>query len=130
MKWTRLVAIVVLLLSAVAVASMMTSSSKYVTFSEAQAHAGKQYYVIGQLSKSDPMVYDPIKDPNYLEFYMIDNEGRKVRVIYPGPKPQDFERSEQVVVTGAWDEEAGVFRATKVLLKCPSKYIEEEVARS
>ena len=35
--------------------------------------------------------------------------------------------SESVVVTGKMDQE-GVFQASEVLLKCPSKYKEEQLA--
>jgi cytochrome c-type biogenesis protein CcmE len=43
-----------------------------------------------------------------------------MKVIYNGAKPQDFEMSEQIVVTGR--AENGVFKADKILMKCPSKY--------
>ena len=35
-------------------------------------------------------------------------------------KPQDFEKSEQIVVIGKM--EAGNFVASDILMKCPSKY--------
>ena len=46
-------------------------------------------------------------------------------MVLKAAKPQDFEKSEQIVVTGkmAGDE----FMASDVLLKCPSKYKDEEV---
>lgn len=40
-------------------------------------------------------------------------------------KPQDFERSEQVVLTGKMDGDE--FVATEILMKCPSKYKDEEI---
>ena len=119
---------IVLVVSGLVVASMMTSSSKYVTFEEAINSPGKVYYVIGSLSKDAQIKYDPIKDPNRLEFNMVDKNGKVVKVIYPGPKPQDFEKSEEIVVTGYWDENQNVFYAQKVLLKCPSKYIDENAS--
>jgi cytochrome c-type biogenesis protein CcmE len=39
--------------------------------------------------------------------------------------PPDLQRSEQVVVIGSFRED--VFVADKILLKCPSKYEEEEI---
>ncbi|MNF07676.1 hypothetical protein D3C80_2079060 [compost metagenome] len=41
-----------------------------------------------------------------------------------GTKPQDFEKSEQIVLTGGMvgDE----FHASKILMKCPSKYTDQE----
>ena len=46
-------------------------------------------------------------------------------MVYFNPKPQDFERSEQVVITGNMKND--VFVADKILLKCPSKYTENEI---
>ena len=46
-------------------------------------------------------------------------------VFHPNPIPQDFVRSEQVVVVGYYHNDS--FVADKVLLKCPSKYQEEEI---
>jgi len=45
--------------------------------------------------------------------------------VFSGSKPQDFERSEQIVLTGKM--EGGEFRASKILMKCPSKYNKDEV---
>jgi cytochrome c-type biogenesis protein CcmE len=39
-------------------------------------------------------------------------------------KPQDFERSEQIVLTGKMRGED--FVASDMLMKCPSKYKDEE----
>ncbi len=124
----RWIALVMLVVSGLVVVSMMTSSSKYVSFEEAIANPGKVYYVIGSLPQNSNIYYDPIKDPNRLEFSLVDKEGKEVRVVYPGPKPQDFEKSEEVVVTGYWDAENQIFYAQKVLLKCPSKYIDENAS--
>ena len=43
------------------------------------------------------------------------------KVLYHGTKPQDFERSEQIVLVGKMKEE-GDFQASSILMKCPSKY--------
>ena len=40
-------------------------------------------------------------------------------------KPQDFELSEQIVLTGEMRGEA--FVASDMLMKCPSKYKDEEI---
>jgi cytochrome c-type biogenesis protein CcmE len=40
-------------------------------------------------------------------------------------KPQDFERSEQIVLTGKMKGDE--FVATDILMKCPSKYKDEEI---
>ena len=47
------------------------------------------------------------------------------KVIFLGSKPQDFERSEQIVLTGKMKGDE--FLASKILMKCPSKYVEDEM---
>ena len=71
------------------------------------------------------MIYNPEKDPNLFSFYVTDKKGESKKVILKAAKPQDFELSEQIVVTGKMvgDE----FIAKDVLLKCPSKYKDEEI---
>ena len=71
------------------------------------------------------MVYDPEEDPNSFSFFLRDMNGDERKVILKAAKPQDFEMSEQIVVTGkmAGDD----FVATDILMKCPSKYKDEEV---
>ncbi len=109
---------------------MLTMSSKdlstFSTFAKAEADQSR-VKVSGQLSKSDPMIYDPEKDANYFSFYMIDDNNDKRQVAIREAKRYDFERSEKIVVTGKMNAE-GVFEASEMLLKCPSKYKEEELA--
>ncbi len=69
------------------------------------------------------MVYNPQQDANYFSFYMVDNKGKECKVEFTGSKPQDFERSEQIVLTGQMDN--GAFHANKILMKCPSKYTKD-----
>ena len=57
--------------------------------------------------------------------YLIDENGKQQKVEYDEPMPQDFTKSEKVVVIGRY--EGDVFKATKILLKCPSKYQEQNV---
>ena len=94
--------------------------SRYTDFEAAFQNEGKVYQVIGQLDKTVDIMYQPEKNPNYFSFSMIDKEGEKQKVIFHGPPPADFERSEDVVINGK--AENGQFIATKILLKCPSKY--------
>ncbi len=57
---------------------------------------------------------------NYFAFTLIDNNQVEQRVVYKNSKPQDFDKSEQVVVVGKMIN--GQFSAEKILMKCPSKY--------
>ena len=87
----------------------------------------KKVRVVGTLSKAKEMVYDPAIDPNYFSFFITDNDGIEKKVVLLDAKPQDFELSEQIVVTGKMDEENNEFIASELLMKCPSKYNDEEV---
>jgi cytochrome c-type biogenesis protein CcmE len=71
------------------------------------------------------MYYNPEKDPNYFSFFIRDKDGVEKKVILLREKPQDFELSEQIVITGKMKAEE--FIATDILLKCPSKYKDEEI---
>ncbi len=98
--------------------------SSYATFAEARAN-GQRVKVAGQLSKDKAMHYAPEVDPNYFSFHIKDGKGEENKVVLLSEKPQDFELSEQVVLTGKM--EGDEFVATELLMKCPSKYKDEEI---
>lgn len=96
--------------------------STYASFSD--AIDGQRIKVVGTLSKDKEIIYNPEIDENLLSFHMKDNNGLEKRVNYIGAKPQDFEMSESIVITGKMDGET--FVSSEMLLKCPSKYKGEE----
>ncbi len=111
----------------VAIALIFTASqdfSTYASFSDAEA-SQSEVKIVGELAKDKEIYYDPAEDPNYFSFYVIDKDGETRKVVMNRAKPQDFEMSEQIVVTGKLKGEA--FFATDILLKCPSKYKDEEI---
>lgn len=119
--------IVLLVLLAVAIAGIMSTYSgaqKSSTFSEAIENPGETFHITGFLVKDKPMEYDPVKDANYFSFYLKDKEGNIRKVVSTEPKQQDFERAESVNMYGHVDGD--IFRATKVIPKCPSKYKDEQ----
>jgi|SRR5690242_16585613 len=123
--------IVLLVLVAVAVAviiGMVGDFSSYETFATAQQKTGQEFHVIGMLEKNKPMVYDPAKDANFFSFYVKDKSGEVKQVQFTGSKPTDFEKSEQIVLTGKM--EGDVFHCSTILMKCPSKYKEDQKAIS
>lgn len=99
--------------------------STYATF-ESATQSQSRVKIAGTLNKSKSMEYDPTVDADRFVFHMLDSEGVSNQVVLQKPKPQDFERSEQIVLTGSMEE--GVFVADEILMKCPSKYKEEEIA--
>ncbi len=98
--------------------------SAYSTFAEARSN-GKLVKVAGQLSKDKEMVYNPVNDPNHFSFFIKDTNGDEHKVVLAAAKPKDFEMSEQIVVTGKIKGDE--FHASEILMKCPSKYKDEEV---
>ena len=116
---------IVLILAAISALFMASEDiATYSTFAEASQVDGK-IKVAGQLVMEKEMYYDPEKDPNYFTFHIKDMEGTERKVVLYGSKPQDFEMSEQIVLTGKMTGEE--FVATDMLTKCPSKYKEEEM---
>lgn len=120
--------IVALILIAVAIAGIAISASNYTTyegFTQANEKEGVVFKIVGDLDLDGEMIYEPEVNPNLFTFYMKDKEGVSQKVIYKDAKPQDFERSESLVLTGK--SENGVFHAEQILMKCPSKYVEGEI---
>ena len=120
--------IVLLIILAVAIAALVGTalqSDTTTNFKSADKNPDQTYHVVGYLLKDKPMEYDPVKDPNYFSFYLEDEEGTVRKVVSLEPKQQDFERAEKVNMYGKSDGD--VFRASKVIPKCPSKYKDEQI---
>jgi cytochrome c-type biogenesis protein CcmE len=120
MKKSAVIAIVLIAVCIAVITSMIGDFSQDTTFKTAANKPNKSFQVVGTLDLSQPMTYDPIKDPNYFSFYVKDKEGTTKKVIFLSTKPIDFERSESVTLTGSIQDNE--FKCTKILTKCPSKY--------
>lgn len=92
------------------------SISTYVDFEKAENMEGA--HVVGKWE--DTKEYGFSVESRNFSFYMEDQSGNVRRVIYPKPKPNNFEQADQLVVIG--EMENGVFYANDMLMKCPSKY--------
>lgn len=64
--------------------------------------------------------YSVDKENRTLTFYMIDEKGTEMKVIFHGTIPNNFEVATSMVVTGQYKN--GFFHAKDILTKCPSKY--------
>ena len=137
MKKSHIIGIIVIALAIGIIMTTAGDASTYVSFGDAIELAkdgnSTKVHVVGRLKKDDQghivgMQYDPMIDPNYFAFTLVDTNRFEQRVVYYNPKPQDFERSEQVVITGNMQQD--VFVADKILLKCPSKYVEKEIQQN
>ncbi len=124
MKKVYIVVVIMIVAAIALLVSAADDMSTYGTFADA-AKSGEKVKIAGQLSKDKEMYYDPEKDPNYFSFFIKDANGEEHKVVLLSEKPQDFELSEQIVVTGKMKGDA--FVATDLLMKCPSKYKDEEI---
>ena len=132
MKKTHIFGIIIIAIAVMIIIITAGDASTYVTFTEARKMAtegnDKKIHVVGQLKKDaegNILGLQPSDDLLSVSFFMVDNENTEQKVYYNEPMPPDLERSEQVVVIGNFRED--VFIADKILLKCPSKYQEEEI---
>lgn len=129
MKKIQIFGLVIIAVAIGIIVSTAGDASTYVDFSKAQEMASggdnESIHVVGRLKKDAAgqildMQYDPKIDPNYFTFTLVDNKNVARKVVYMSTKPQDFDKSEQVVVIGKMKN--GTFAAEKILMKCPSKY--------
>ena len=124
MKKTHLIGIALIAIAIAILMSLSNDMGTYATFAEA-IDSGKKVKIAGQLSKDKELYYNPQEDPNYFSFYIKDPKGEEKKVVLLAAKPQDFERSEQIVLTGKMQGDE--FLASDMLMKCPSKYKDEEI---
>lgn len=124
MKRSSIIGIIIIAIAIGVIISTYTDSSTYGTFSEAE-ETQTELHVVGQLNKERNLIYNPQQNANYFAFFMKDNSGKECKVVFNGSKPQDFERSEQIVLTGKMV--GNEFHATKILMKCPSKYTQDQI---
>jgi len=124
MKKSHIIALVLIVASMGVIISMIGDYSRYETFATAAA-ANSEFHIVGQLVRQDEMEYNPEKDPNYFSFYLKDKAGEERKVVFRDTKPTDFERAEQIVLTGKMV--GNEFHASKILMKCPSKYINNDL---
>ena len=120
MKKTHIIGIVIIAIAIAAILSTVSDSSTYANFSTAIKNSGKEFHIVGKLNKDKGFEYNPQTNANLFSFFLIDNDGMEKKVLFNGAKPQDFEKSEQIVIIGKIDGDD--FHASNILMKCPSKY--------
>lgn len=132
MKKSHILGIIIIGVAIAVVISTAGDASTYVNFDTAYTMASNgnnnSIHVVGQLKKApngDIVGIQPSADKLSFTFVMVDENQQEQLVFYNEPMPPDFQRSEQVVVIGSYNED--VFVADKILMKCPSKYQENTV---
>ena len=105
--------------------SFGSSVSYYVTVSEFAARSTELYdttiRVAGKIADS------PIDwNAEDLELRFTITEGDEtLTVIYHGASPSGFKAGANILVEGKYDSN-GIFRASQIIMKCPSKYEAED----
>lgn len=124
MKKIHIIGLIIIAISIGFIAINSNEYSTYADFKTATESPSKEFHIVGRLDKSKPQVYNPLKDPNYFEFEMVDEKGVLSKVIYKGTKPDGFDQTEKIVVAGKFENNN--FVASQILMKCPSKYVDEK----
>jgi cytochrome c-type biogenesis protein CcmE len=132
MKKSHIFLLIVIGIAISIIVSTADDASTYVGFNEALSMSTsgnkKEIHVVGQLKKDSKGEIIGIEDGDdrvSFSFIMVDDQGKEQKVYYNQPMPPDFTRSEKVVVIGSYDGDD--FKASKIILKCPSKYQEEKL---
>lgn len=124
MKKTHIIILVGIAALIIGLLTYSVDFSTYDTVDSARGKQGKYVHLIAKLDKSEPIVYDPVNNPNFLSFYAVDSLGGKTKVVYHNSKPADLEKSERIVMKGKMQQDH--FECNDILLKCPSKYKDDK----
>jgi len=105
--------------------SLGSSVSYYLSVSEF-VDKGNQFYDT-QVRVAGKIVEDSINwSAEDLELkFAIAEGGETLSVIYSGTKPSGFKAGSDILVEGKCHSD-GIFRASQLIMKCPSKYEPEE----
>jgi cytochrome c-type biogenesis protein CcmE len=108
-------------------AAFRTSLTPYVSFEEAKVpgSAARVVQVAGGLEKGSSSYDDKSEQ---LHFTLVDPATQAtLRVRYDGLRPANFDDAISIVAIGRYDSTGAEFEASKLLVKCPSKYQGAEV---
>jgi cytochrome c-type biogenesis protein CcmE len=127
MKKMHVVLIVLIAAIAAILVSTYTKAVDSVSFAEAAAKGEKQVKVVGMFDKTHEVEYNANEDADLTKFYVVDSDGRScyVHLRDKQGKPMGLEMSENVTLEGKMGND-GVFYASHMLMKCPSKYNDQK----
>lgn len=97
--------------------SFMENNVEYGDFHTAVT-SHKKIQVKGEWVKDKESSFDPAT--NRFVFFLRDDNNEEMKVVFDGAKPNNFELANAVVAKGRCKD--GVFYASEILTKCPSKY--------
>jgi cytochrome c-type biogenesis protein CcmE len=127
MKKMHIVLIVLIAAISAILVSTYTKSVDSVTFAQAAEKVDRQVKVVGTFDKTQSIEYDANMDADLTRFYVIDSDGETAYVHLRDKqgKPMGLEMSENVTLEGKMGAD-GVFYASHMLMKCPSKYNDQK----
>jgi len=100
-----------------------TTATRSVGFAEAAGAPGTEFKISGTLVREEPVLYAPEVDPSTTRFTMRDKTGGLCKVVLAKAKPTGLENSESIDLYGTMRGDE--FHASEMLMKCPSKYNEQ-----
>ncbi|HXU32449.1 MAG TPA: cytochrome c maturation protein CcmE [Thermoanaerobaculia bacterium] len=104
--------------------SFQQNLTPYVSFEKA-ASSQRMVQVMGGLKKGSA---DYSNSDKALSFTILEPKtSQQLRVRYHGVRPGNFDDAISIVAIGRYDEGTKEFEASKLLVKCPSKYQGAEV---
>ena len=113
--------IIIVVVAWLVYSSIGSSTAHYVTVQELLAAEPLDRIVRATgLVVGQTISWDPIE--MILQFEIAD-EGGSLPVLYQGPRPDMLKDGAEAVVEGRYTN-SGVFEASSIILKCPSKYVE------
>lgn len=123
MKKGAIFAIVLTVMGLVAVVfAFQSNSSRYVSVKEALVSQGEsKLHLSGDIV---PGTLDVSVSNRTMAFQLKDEEGAKMPVMYRGMPPANMGAATKVVAVG--EVKDGVFTASDIITKCPSKYESEK----
>lgn len=123
-RYYLLGAVLLLAFAGFSLSAFKETLTPYVDYKQAR-EADRVVQVMGALEKGSSKYVD---SEDFLYFTLKEPESKEtIRVRYKGIKPGNFEDAISIVAIGQFDAEAQEFEASKLLVKCPSKYQGAEV---
>ena len=123
MKPAYLIAFLILVTSlGITLYSFSSAIARHVTIPQAMAMPGQNVQIPGKIVKGSD-VFDPLRKELRFDVTSMDGKNR-ITIVYKEPKPENFDSATNVEAAGQCKD--GVFYATNLLVKCPSKYNDEK----
>lgn len=98
-------------------AALVANASPYVDIQAAKSMDGDDLHVAGKLV---PGSLKTSPKENLVAFSLRDEKGQTMNVSYRGIEPGNLQQTDKIVAIGGFEGEQ--FKASKLLVKCPSKY--------